>query len=65
MPSPYEYYKIEEKEHKPEPNNCGSDEDVSQFFYIGKYSHEKCTLQAVGCNGMIELCQITDLGGKD
>ncbi len=60
-----EYYKIEEKEQQTEADNCGSNEDVSQFFYIGKCRHEKCTIQAVGCNGMIELCQITDVGGKD
>jgi len=61
MPSTCEYYKIEEKERRIDDSNDG----VSQSFYLGKCNHEKCDSQAVGCNGMIELCQITDIGGKD
>ena len=65
MPSTCQYFKIEEKEPQGDPENYDFDEDVSQFFYIGKYSHEKCDRQAVGCNGMIEFCQIQDPPGID
>ncbi len=61
MASTYEYYKIEEKECRVDHGN----DDVSQSFYIGKCGHEKCTDQAVGCNGMMELCQIPNAGWKD
>ena len=65
MPLTCQYYKIEKKKSQADPDKCGFNEGVPQFFYIGKCTHEKCSEQAVSCYGLVEFCQISDIGGKD
>jgi len=54
-----EHYKMESKKGRGN-DNYGHSNGFTQFLIIAKCTHEKCTVQAVGCNGVVEFCQIDD-----
>ncbi len=60
-----EFYEVVEKKYQGKPIDRSSGEKFFQTFFTGKCSHDKCKVQTVSCYGMIELCQITDVCGKD